>query len=398
MKLMSIVLLLTLSWGTFTATASTYQGIDVSVWQGDIDFSRVKADGKELVYIRAGYGLTEDSYFRINASNAKDAGLKIGFYLYVTARNLEQAQEQADYFAKLISEYAYDCRPAIDFESYGALSRQEIIDIAVCFAERLNEKTGEVPLFYTDASGAADRWGDRLVNYPLWVADYGVSSPYSIGSWSEWAGFQYADNGRVSGISGKVDLNDFTDMVLLQEPTPFVDVSREAWYEAAIKTVYDQGLMSGITATQFEPFSPSTRAMMMQVLYRMAGSPSNHSGMTFNDIPTGAWYRQAVLWNATTGIAKGDGDALFFPKASLTREDMAVFLYRYAQRAGLDVSTHITLEWYSDGDDVSVWAVDAMEWAVEQGMILGTGEKTLDPTSAATRAELAQVLSRYLTR
>ena len=397
MKFMSILLLLTLSWCTLTAAASTYQGIDVSVWQGDIDFYRVKADGKEIVYIRAGYGLTEDSYFRINASHTRDAGLKTGFYFYVTARSLEQAQEQADYFAKLISEYAYDCRPAIDFESYGSLSQREVIDIAVCFAEHLKEKTGVVPLFYTDASGAADRWGEHLVNYPLWVADYGVSSPYSIGSWSEWAGFQYTDDGSVSGISGRVDLNDFTDAVLLEAPTPFVDLSRGAWYDAAIKTVYDQGLMSGVTATRFEPLVPSTRAMMVQGLYRMAGSPSINRETMFNDISMGAWYRQAVLWNATAGIAKGEGDGFFCPNEPLTREDMAVFLYRYAQNAGLDVGTHTTLEWYSDGDDVSVWAVDAMEWAVDQGIILGTGEKTLDPASAATRAELAQVLSRYLT-
>lgn len=97
------------------AQAAVYEGLDVSVWQGEIDFSQVKAAGKEMVYIRAGYGLSEDSRFRENAEGARRAGMKVGFYFFVTATNQTQARAQAVYFSELIQEYPYDCRPAVDF-------------------------------------------------------------------------------------------------------------------------------------------------------------------------------------------------------------------------------------------------------------------------------------------
>ena len=97
------------------AGAALYEGIDLSVWQGTVDFNQVKADGKEIVYIRAGEGTQEDTRFAENADGAKGAGLKFGFYFYVTAQNTDQARQQAEYFASLIEPYGYDCRPAVDF-------------------------------------------------------------------------------------------------------------------------------------------------------------------------------------------------------------------------------------------------------------------------------------------
>lgn len=172
------------------AQAAVYEGLDVSVWQGEIDFSQVKAAGKEMVYIRAGYGLSEDSRFRENAEGARRAGMKVGFYFFVTATNQTQARAQAVYFSELIQEYPYDCRPAVDFEQYGTLSKGELNGIALAFAETLEERTGKTPAFYTNASSAAEIWEPALTRYPLWIADYGPKEPTSLGYWTQWAGFQ----------------------------------------------------------------------------------------------------------------------------------------------------------------------------------------------------------------
>lgn len=201
---------------SFTASAQeVYEGLDVSVWQDEIDFQKVKDSGKQVVYIRAGEGREEDRRFRAHTQGAMDAGMKVGFYFFVTATDAAQAREQADFFASLIQGYSYDCRPAVDYEQFGEQSREQINEIALAFAQRLEEKTKVVPLFYTDYSNVENLWDDALARYPLWVADYSRTDLNSFGPWKEWAGFQYTDQGRVNGIEGAVDLDRFTDAVLL---------------------------------------------------------------------------------------------------------------------------------------------------------------------------------------
>ena len=144
----------------------------------------------------------------------------------------------------------------------------EINEIAQVFAETLKNKTGVTPLFYTDAYNAERIWDETLTTYPLWVADYGVDSPQSIGKWSEWAGFQYSDAGSVSGISGNVDLDRFTETVLLTEEEsgkigslPFDDVFENDWYYNYILTSYRNGWMYGISSNTFAPNEPAARDM-----------------------------------------------------------------------------------------------------------------------------------------
>lgn len=206
----------------FTASAEeVYEGVDVSVWQSEIDFSQVRDAGKEIVYIRAGEGMEEDLRFRQNAQGALDAGLKVGFYYFVTATDEQQALQQADYFTSLIQDYSYDCRPAVDYEQFGDLSREQINDVALAFAQRVEENTNVIPLFYTDYSNVETLWDESLGRYPLWVADYSQTDLGSLGPWDEWAGFQYYDQGEVAGIDGSVDLDRFTSNVLVpQSPAP----------------------------------------------------------------------------------------------------------------------------------------------------------------------------------
>lgn len=194
-------------------------GIDVSVYQGEINFEEVRRSGIKVVYIRAGYGVgDEDEFFRRNAEEARKAGLRFGFYFYVTARTPYEAALQGRYFASLINGTEYDCRPAMDFEEYAGLSHTEIKNIGLSFIRALEDSTKHLPLLYTDAYAASLIWGADFSRYPLWVADYGPTEPDVTGdTWKSWAGFQYSDQGRVGGIKDAVDLDKFTRAVYLTE-------------------------------------------------------------------------------------------------------------------------------------------------------------------------------------
>ena len=193
-------------------------GVDVSVYQGEIDFEAVKESGVEVVYIRAGEGADyTDPCFIRNAREAKAAGLHFGFYLYVTARTQEEARTQAAFFARLIQGKGYDCRPVMDFEQSGG-STARLNEVALAFLKELERLTGSTPMLYTDAYAADRVWDSALWSYPLWVADYGPSEPdVPGGRWPGWSGFQYSDRGHVPGIRDNVDLDRFTDRVFLTD-------------------------------------------------------------------------------------------------------------------------------------------------------------------------------------
>ena len=163
----------------FEPSSSTiYQGIDVSSWQGNIDFASVKNSGIEIVYIKSSEGSTYiDPYFEKNYQNAKANGLKVGFYHYVTARSTEEARNQANFFARVISGKQPDCRLAMDFESFGNLSISQINEISKVFLETLSSVTNKEVLIYSNSYSARTIFSSDLAIYPLWVANYGVSEP-----------------------------------------------------------------------------------------------------------------------------------------------------------------------------------------------------------------------------
>lgn len=205
----------------FPPAGELIPGIDVSVWQGEINFEQVRASGVRIVYIRASAGQTTiDARFRRNYAGFKAQGLQIGLYHYLTARTQEQALEQARFFAETIAGTQPDCRLAADFERTDGLTAQQASDIVLAFLEEVERLTGLDVVLYSDAWGARSLWTAELTRYPLWVADYGASSPEPNGKWSVWAGWQYTDRGEVPGISGNVDLDRFTPLMLLDSPTP----------------------------------------------------------------------------------------------------------------------------------------------------------------------------------
>ena len=202
-----------------------YEGIDVSSWQGEIDFSQVKASGIEVVYIKSSEGFRSvDSYFEQNYANAKNAGLKVGFYHYVTARSVEDAVKQANFFVSTISGKNPDCKLAMDFESFGSLGREEINQIALTFMQTVKNVSGKDVIIYSDEYNANSTFESNLATYPLWVAQYEVSEPTVREHWSNWAGWQYTDRGEVPGISSYVDRDKFTNEVFLDDTSEVPDV------------------------------------------------------------------------------------------------------------------------------------------------------------------------------
>ena len=179
---------------------------------------------------------------------------------------------------------------------------------------------------------------------------------------------------------------------------PFEDVGTDAWYSDAVAYVYRNGLMSGTSGSTFSPDAAITRAQLVTILWRMAGSPQVNGLMDFDDVSQDAYYAEAVRWAASEGIAGGYGNGLFGSDDPITREQMAAILYRFAQHMGYDVSigedTNILS--YTDAPDVSGYAVAALQWACGAGIIRGTGDgSTLTPQGGATRAQAAVILTRF---
>lgn len=195
-----------------------YRGIDISEFQGEIDFEEVRRSGIEAVYIRVGAGEYTDEYFAENYERARAAGLKIGFYHYVTARSVEEGRRQARFFASLAAGREPDMRLAMDFEYFGSLSVSQINAISEAYLDELTALTKREVVIYSDLSNARNIFSRALAEkYPLWAAQYGADEPSANGKWREWVGFQYTDEGRAGGIYGNVDRNIFTEGIFLSD-------------------------------------------------------------------------------------------------------------------------------------------------------------------------------------
>lgn len=181
---------------------------------------------------------------------------------------------------------------------------------------------------------------------------------------------------------------------------PFTDVGEKAWYYSDVVNAFQRGLVDGVLPNRFEPEEPTTRAMLVQMLYRMAGKP-NGGNDSFTDVPADAWYAEAVCWACSADIIGGYGNGTFGPEDNVTREQLTTILYRYASYYGLDTENNGTLGDYPDVKNVSRWAVPSMAWAIENGIVNGTreGKKVLlAPKSFASRAQIATLLNRFCLR
>ena len=204
------------------------------------------------------------------------------------------------------------------------------------------------------------------------------------------------------GTSSKKDTTEEDakkeDAESLEKPTftetTFADVKKDDWHYESVKYVYENNLMQG-TGNGFEPESKMSRAMLVTVLYRMAKPESAENIHSFKDVPEGQWYSDAVAWAASNGIVSGISTTEFAPDTDISREQMALIIYRFANMQGYDVTNKADISSFTDTDDVSDWALDALSWANKTELVNGTSETTLSPKATATRAQVAAIFMRF---
>lgn len=206
-------------------------------------------------------------------------------------------------------------------------------------------------------------------------------------------------SGSVTALkSGKVTIeavgtdgiSDACTVQIKGELLPFEDLIPGAWYYPQVRAALEKKLFSGISETSFAPDAPMTRAMVVQVLYNMERSHKSDQTADFDDVSPDAWYHDAVAWAAAEGLASGVSETSFAPDRAMTRQDLAVLLWRSAGCPQVSES----LSDFSDCDDIAPYAADAMAWAVSEGLMQGSGSK-LQPTKTATRIQTAVILQRY---
>lgn len=176
---------------------------------------------------------------------------------------------------------------------------------------------------------------------------------------------------------------------------PYKDIKENDWFFENVKYMDEHGIMNGTGNSLFSPEQLLSRAMMVTMLFRAEGSPQPVQLSSFDDV-TNTWYTNAVSWAYETGIVKGYEDGLFHPEQNITREELAVMLYSYAINRKIDTPATAELSSFIDSSSISDWAVNAVCWAVKQGIISGKGDGILDPLGTATRCEAAAMLHRFI--
>lgn len=176
---------------------------------------------------------------------------------------------------------------------------------------------------------------------------------------------------------------------------PFEDVSIDDYYYEPIKYVYEQGIMNGTGDFQFSPHQLTTRGQLVTVLHRMEGSPRT-SAAIFWDVPSGAYYEQAVAWASKNNLVNGYGNGAFGPNDIITREQLLTIVHRYGQLKGMDTKNNTDFRNHADSHAVSPYARDAINWAIHHGLINTKGNQRIEPKKLATRAEIAHVLTQYM--
>jgi GH25 family lysozyme M1 (1,4-beta-N-acetylmuramidase) len=233
------------------------KGIDISAYQENVDFAKVKAAGIEVVYIKATEGTGYiNPLLKTQYSGAKAAGLKVGFYHFFRAKNEANAIQQAQYFVNAVSGLEYDCRLALDIETSEGIAKAALSTIAKAFLDQVKALTGLTPVLYTYSSFISESLNNTLAAYPLWIANYSNTAPGSNSIWSTWIGWQYSEKGSVSGITGNVDLDTFTEDIFTEEEILLALISQDSagnlvkdgtpatWATQAVATALNEGFIT----------------------------------------------------------------------------------------------------------------------------------------------------------
>lgn len=225
-----------------------------------------------------------------------------------------------------------------------------------------------------------------------------VKEGYTFAGWYKEKNFKTLydfNEDVVDSIELFAKFDKIEEPVVVVPALPFTDVKEADWFYEGVKYVFEKNMVKGVTETAYAPDNTLTRATLVTLLYRMENEPQAGEN-AFTDVAGGAWYENAVAWAAANEIVLGMGEGIFAPDVNITREQIAVILYKYTKFKGGDVSKTADLTAFTDAADVSDWAKDALSWAVAEGLIQGMGENTVAPTATANRAQIATILMRYM--
>lgn len=370
----------------------TVWGIDVSHHNGTIDWAAVKNTGVDFVIIRCGYGSDitsqDDKKWEYNVSECERLGIPYGVYLYSYATTTAQAASEAEHVLRLLEGHSPSYPVYYDREDSTTINCDQAA-IATTFCNAI-EAAGYTAGVYANLNWWNTYLTDSVFSeWSRWVAQYSSSCSYS-GSYDIW---QYSSRGTVNGISGYVDINYFVRDNL------FADVSINDWHYEAVYYVAEAGVMTGMSSGYFEPATTLSRAQFVTALYRLSGQPAtSYDANRFLDVKDqSAFYINAVMWLSSAGVnvVEGYEDGNFGPSDPVTREQLALLMYRYASYLGANTSTRANISSYPDAGSVSSFAYEAMQWAVGVGLIKGDSG-CLSPQKESDRATCATILMRFM--
>ena len=392
------------------------RGIDVSYWEGKIDWDTVVSQ-IDFAILRCGYGKNveeqDDGSWHRNAVACERLGIPYGVYHYSYATSEELAKSEAEHVLRLLEGHSPTLPIYLDLEDMGTtakLTNEQILRQAEIFCQTIAD-AGYTPGIYSSYSW----WTTRLTapeydNWERWISAWSDSAPEYDRPYRLW---QYSSTGTVEGIDGGVDMNYWYGELPKPElkdeiqkipceggktcpSAAFADAPAfDNWAHPGVDYCVEKGLMQGTDEQSFLPDQVMTRAQLVTILYRAAGSPEISFAGAFADVPEGSWFAAAVEWAAAQGIVKGVGNGRFLPQGELTREQLATILYR---SSGSPEVTG-TLDAFSDREEVGSYARNAMIWATENALIYGvptTDEICLCPLQTATRAQTASIMMRHL--
>ncbi|MHA6480564.1 S-layer homology domain-containing protein [Paenibacillus sp. strain BS8-2] len=188
---------------------------------------------------------------------------------------------------------------------------------------------------------------------------------------------------------------DTVVVVTFARKTPFTDIAHDEWFYSSVRYVYNKGLFTGTSETEFSPNGKMSRAMLATVLYRLENQPKVEFADVFSDVQSSHWYSDPIIWANQSKIVNGYGKGIFAPNQPITREQIAVMLYRYAKGKGLDLHAESSSLGFKDANKISEFAKASIAWAVSKGIMQGNSDLTLNPSGLATRAEVATMLQRF---
>ena len=366
-----------------TATTITTQPQSVSVTEGQSATFSVTATGDNLRYqwqINSGNGwsaITDatDASYTIDRTTTAMSGNQ--YHCIVTGDGGETTSSAAtltvrSYEPPYSGKYSYEI--STDIGDNGAISvdryATEGDEVTITVSPDEAYKLDDLSVTAHGKEVALTAGGDGTYTFTMPSADVRITATFAEDpDWTE----------------PEEPATDVSDI--------FLDVAPNAWYKDAVQYAYAGGLMTGVSATEFAPEATTTRAMIVSMLARLEGVESAESA-GFADVAANDWYATAVNWAAASGITSGTGDGNFSPNTAITREQLAAILMNYAAYKGEDVSARADLTSYTD--QPSTWAKETMQWAVAEGLISGVTADTLQPQGAATRAQVAAILQRFL--